>query len=103
MATTAVEQQQQQQRPGAATTSSSTRAETGFYCSTSGTYFSDKESLAEHYKRLVASVQPTQLCGCACAVRRAVRHCCCCCNVPPCARMQQSIWGMRASCNLVLF
>eukprot|EP00878_Enallax_costatus_P023421 GHUV01024912.1.p1 GENE.GHUV01024912.1~~GHUV01024912.1.p1 ORF type:complete len:133 (+),score=42.46 GHUV01024912.1:266-664(+) len=22
----------------------------GFYCSTSGTYFSDKESLAEHYK-----------------------------------------------------
>lgn len=21
-----------------------------FYCSTSGTYFSDKESLAEHYK-----------------------------------------------------
>lgn len=53
MATTAGEQQQQQQqRPGAATTSSSssTRAETGFYCSTSGTYFSDKESLAEHYK-----------------------------------------------------
>eukprot|EP00879_Flechtneria_rotunda_P024228 GHRR01025676.1.p2 GENE.GHRR01025676.1~~GHRR01025676.1.p2 ORF type:complete len:135 (+),score=37.64 GHRR01025676.1:1818-2222(+) len=26
------------------------RAETGFYCSTSGTYFLDKESLAEHYK-----------------------------------------------------
>jgi pre-60S factor REI1 len=27
-----------------------TDRETGFYCSTSGTYFSDKESLAEHYK-----------------------------------------------------
>lgn len=26
------------------------RAATGFYCSTSGTYFSDKESLQEHYK-----------------------------------------------------
>lgn len=26
------------------------RAQTGFYCSTSGTVFSDKESLAEHYK-----------------------------------------------------
>ncbi len=28
----------------------SARAESGFYCSTSGTYFRDKESLAEHYK-----------------------------------------------------
>jgi hypothetical protein len=27
-----------------------TRTESGFYCSTSGTYFVDKESLAEHYK-----------------------------------------------------
>lgn len=26
------------------------RAATGFYCSTSGTYFTDKEALAEHYK-----------------------------------------------------
>ncbi|PNH04777.1 Zinc finger protein [Tetrabaena socialis] len=26
------------------------RAQTGFFCSTSGTYFTDKESLAEHYK-----------------------------------------------------
>jgi pre-60S factor REI1 len=26
------------------------REQTGFYCSTSGTYFSDKESLSEHYK-----------------------------------------------------
>ncbi len=26
------------------------RSETGFYCSTSGTYFADKESLSEHYK-----------------------------------------------------
>jgi len=34
----------EQQRAG------TSRAETGFYCSTSGTYFSDKESLAEHYK-----------------------------------------------------
>lgn len=26
------------------------RSQTGFYCSTSGTYFNDKESLAAHYK-----------------------------------------------------
>lgn len=26
------------------------RAQTGFYCSTSGTFFTDKEALAEHYK-----------------------------------------------------
>lgn len=28
----------------------SNRTQTGFYCSTSGTYFTDKESLSEHYK-----------------------------------------------------
>lgn len=43
------------------------RAQTGFYCSTSGTYFADKESLTEHYrsdfhrynlKRKVAGLPP---------------------------------------------
>jgi hypothetical protein len=66
--------QQQQHSAGGGSGGGGGRAETGFYCSTSGTYFSDKESLAEHYKRCVL------LCADGALKRmgswRRFRHCC---------------------------
>jgi hypothetical protein len=68
-----------EQRPGKDTS----RTETGFYCSTSGTYFSDKESLAEHYKRCV--FDSVLLCSCVLpsCPGHIITSCCCC----PCSCM----------------